>query len=267
VRFLSIQNRKQVKVFTAAILRIPSYRVLGLLFMLLTLQACQHDSSDNDAPVLTKNHRNSAAGYNVQLGLGYLKQGNIPRAKRKLLTALEQSPHSPEANAAMAYFLEKTGDVDTAKTYYQKALAAAPGRGTQLNNYGAFLCRQGDYTQAETYFLKAVNDMQYEHTAGAYENAGLCALAIPDETKAEYYFSKALAQDPSSKQSLYELVKLDMKQGKNELALNHLQKYPELTLQSQEILNLGIQVAHQLGKADIEANYRHSLDISGVKSS
>lgn len=231
----------------------------------LFLQACQQSTNAQDDIHVKKKHRSDAAGYNVQLGLGYLKQGNIPRSKRKLLLALDQAPNSPEANAAMAYFMEKTGDIEHARSYYQKAMASAPGRGTQLNNYGAFLCRQGDYAQAEQYFLKAVNDIQYEHTAGAYENAGLCAMAIPDDTKAARFFSKAIAQDPSSKQSLYELVKLDMKHGRLTEALVYLQKYPETVLRSEEILTLAVQIAHQLGQLDVEANYRRSLESFGVK--
>ena len=236
-----------------------------IVISLLSLQACQQSSDSQDDVSVKKKHRNDAAGYNVQLGLGYLKQGNIPRSKRKLLLALEQAPSSHEANAAMAYFMEKTGDVDHAKSYYQKAMASALGRGTQLNNYGAFLCRQGDYVQAEQYFLKAIKDLQYENTAGAYENAGLCAMALPDDTKAEHFFSKAVKQDPSRKQSLYELVKLEMKHNRLDDALAHLRKYPETVLRSQDILTLAVQVAHQSGQLEVEANYRRSLESYGVK--
>lgn len=239
---------------------------LLIAISLLSLQACQQSMDTQDDVNIKKKHRSDAAGYNVQLGLGYLKQGNIPRSKRKLLLALEQAPSSPEANAAMAYFMEKTGDVERAKSYYQKAMAYAPGRGTQLNNYGAFLCRQGDYAQAEQYFLKAVDDLQYENTAGAYENAGLCAMAIPNDAKAEHFFSKAVAQDPSSTQSLYELVKLEIKHDRLDEALAHLQKYPETVLRSHELLVLAIQAAHQSGQLEVEANYRRSLESFGVKN-
>lgn len=236
-----------------------------VVISLLSLQACQQSPDAQDDASVKKKHRSDAAGYNVQLGLGYLKQGNIPRSKRKLLLALDQAPSSPEPHAAMAYFMEKTGDVERASSYYKKAMEFAPGRGTQLNNYGAFLCRQGDYVQAEQYFLKAVNDLQYENTAGAYENAGLCAMAIPDDTKAEHYFLKAVEQDPSSVQSLYELVKLEIKHKHPSEALAHLQKYPETVLRSQELLVLAVQAAHQSDQLEIEAGYRRSLDSFGVK--
>ena len=238
---------------------------LLLVISLFSLEACQRVAENqNDVGVKKKHRPEEAANYNIQLGLEYLKQGNISRSKRKLLLALKQAPGSPEANAAMAYFMEKSGEVENATIYYQKAMAAAPGRGTQFNNYGAFLCRQGDYAQAETYFLKAVNDIQYINTAGAYENAGLCAMASKNDAKAEQFFMKAIGQDSSRTTSLYELVKVEVKHAEYDKALSNLQKYSEIVMQSRDILALAINVAHQAGKLELEANYRRSLDIFGV---
>ena len=186
-------------------------RYLFVLFSFILLHACNLPRENVDGASLVPKKMNEAAGYNVQLGLEYLKQGNIPRAKRKLLRALKQAPGSPDALAAIAFFMEKTGEPEKANTYYQKAVASAPGRGSQLNNYGAFLCRQGRYQQAEQYFLKAVKDIQYEHTAKAYENAGLCAKSSSDSTKARSFFIQALRHDPSLVQSRYELTKLGEK--------------------------------------------------------
>lgn len=231
-------------------------RMFFFVLVCLSLPACQLSRADNDDVVnLSNKNRSEAAGYNVQLGLEYLKQGNISRSKRKLLLAMQQSPNSPEVNAAMGYFMEKTNDKINAKIYYLKALSAAPGRGAQLNNYGAFLCRQGQYAQAETYFLKAVKDVQYEHTAGAYENAGLCALATSDDAKAADFFMKALQQDHSRKQSIYELLKIDIKQGRFDEAMKIIQKYPEQVLHSRDLLALAAKVAHQVGKPELEAEY------------
>jgi type IV pilus assembly protein PilF len=141
-------------------------------------------------------------------------------------------------------------------------MAANPGSGAQLNNYGAFLCRQAQYQKADEYFLKAVKDPKYEHTAGAYENAGLCAMAIPDPAKAKTYFTKALEQDPSRAESLYELVQLEVKQDHNNEALSYLQKYPDLSLHDRTLLALAAEVAHKVGKTELEADYQtrlHSL--------
>ncbi len=241
------------------------YKWVLLFTVCFSLQACKLGADEQVIDEVKKPNPVEAAGYNVQLGLAYLKQGNMPRAKRKLLTAVKQAPNSPDANAALGYYMEKTGEIERAKYYYQKAMALAPGRGTQLNNYGTFLCRRGEYTEAENYFLKAVNDVQYEHTSGAYENAGLCSLAAQKEDKAEQFFKKALEQDPYRKQSLIELVKLGMKRHQDSVALAQLQKHPEIVLRSKELLALAIQAAHQAKHVELEENYRRSLENFGVK--
>ena len=229
------------------------------LIALLLLQSCQQNTASVSERDSRKNNARVAASYNTQLGLAYLKQGDRPRAKRKLLTALTQAPDSPEVNAAMAWFMEQSGEVDSAQHYLKKAMAVAPHNGAQLNNYGAFLCRRGQYNQADVYFMRAVSDAKYEHTAGAYENAGLCAAAIPDYKKATRYFVKALEQDPLRKQSLYELVKIDIKLGLVDKALGYLQEYPALTRSDPALLALAAQVAHKAGRVELEADYKSNI--------
>jgi len=234
-------------------------RDLMSIIALLLLQSCQYNNTEPDENRIAKKIKsNEAASYNTQLGLAYLKQGDRPRAKRKLLTALTQAPNSPEVNASMAWFMEQSGEIDNARVYYRKAMATAPGNGAQLNNYGAFLCRRGQYSQADVYFLQAIKDAGYEHTAGAYENAGLCAAAIPDYTKAAGYFSKALEQDPSRKQSLYELVNIEVKLGLNDKALACLLDHEELTRSDPVLLALAAKVAHKAGRADFKLRLQRS---------
>lgn len=222
---------------------------------LLFLQACQQNNSPNSDYVVVAQKQNDAAIYNTQLGLAYLEQEDRLRAKRKLLTALNLAPNSAEVNAAMAYFLEKTGELKTADNYYKKALSLAPKNGAQLNNYGSHLCRLGKYKEAEKYFLSAVGDVNYLNTAGAYENAGLCTAAIPDYSKAKRYFSKALEQDPKRKQSLYELVKIELKQNQAENAVVLMKKYQNISKNDPMFLPLAVDASHRLGKREAEKTY------------
>ena len=226
--------------------------LLGVLF----LPACQYKAELKAEKDIQTKKRDDASAYNIQLGMGYLKQGDSPRAKRKFLTALQQAPDSPDVNGAIAYYFEKTGDITEAKKYYHKAMSLAPTSGSQLNNYGTFLCRTGQFAQSEVYFLKAVKDEKYVNTAGAYENAGLCAEAIPDYAKAETYFLKALEQDSRRSQSLYELASIEIKQNQEEKALDYLQKHQDLVLGDQVLLGLALETAHKAGKTDLEAMYR-----------
>lgn len=231
-----------------------------LLFILacLFIQACTHNE-DNEKQNLKKPDLSKAASYNVQLGLGYLKQGDRPRAKKKLLTALEQEPKSPDVNSAIAYYFEQTSELEQAEKYYLKALSLASNGGAQLNNYGAFLCRQGNYKKAEHYFLKATSDLQYIHTAGAYENAGLCALSVPNPDKAKLYFTKALNQDPSRKVSFYELIKIQTKDGHNAEAYNLLRKHPDLVLNDRMLLSLAKEISEKAGQYNVAVEYENNI--------
>jgi type IV pilus assembly protein PilF len=229
--------------------------IIGLLF----LQSCHNNNTESKELAVKEPRLSEAATYNARLGLAYLKQGNRSLAKHKLLLALSQAPSSPTVTASMAYFLEQSGEIDRSKVYYLKAISLAPKSGAQLNNYGAFLCRQGQYRQAEEYFLKAINDNKYENTAGAYENAGLCVMAIPNHQKAEYYFNKALEYDPEREQSLYELVSMELKQDHVEESLAYLKKYPSLALSNRTLLSMAVNVAHKAGNTELEADYRNRL--------
>ncbi len=160
-------------------------------------------------PPQTSTYNPKASAYNIQLGLGYLKQGNRQRAKQKLLTAVAEAPNSPYANEALAYYFENTHEVNQAENYYQKAITLAPKSGAILNNYATFLCRHKHYKEALYYFSKAAADSEYINTALAYKNAGFCAKAAHDTVLAKKYFKQALEQDPSLKQAREELNQLN----------------------------------------------------------
>lgn len=202
----------------------------GLAFCILLsagLISCQHQPVSEQSPAQKKEQLEAAAYYNTELGLEYLKKGNMPRAKRKLLQAQALNASSPDVNAALAYYFEKTNDMTTANTYYQKALRYSRYNGAQLNNYGAFLCRQHQFDKAESYFVKAAKDVNYLHTAGALENAGLCAQENHETDKAKNYFIQALSQDNQRTQSLYELVSIAIKDKQWDEAKSYLNKYPD----------------------------------------
>lgn len=175
-------------------------KYLFYFYVAATLLACASDQ------VSEKNQ--TAANYNADLGLAYLKQGDIRLAKSKLLLAESQSPNDPLILDSMAYFLETTGEIETAERYYLQAIKYSPKEGAVQNNYGAFLCRHKRYRESIEHFLLAAQDTHYLNTASVYENAGLCALKIPDKKLAKEYLQKSLANDPGRKTTKKELAKL-----------------------------------------------------------
>lgn len=186
------------------------HRIVILIILLCGVSACSTMKTFSDNNNDDDNNRKVAtARINVQLGIAYLERHDIQRAKRKLLFALDEAPHLPETWYSMGYFLETVGERKEAKKYYLKAIALAPNRGDVHNNYGTYLCRSKYYHAAIQQFILAVKDPEYLDNAAAYENAGLCALKIPNWILARRYFKRALAQDPKRSIASAELTRLN----------------------------------------------------------
>jgi type IV pilus assembly protein PilF len=165
------------------------------------------------------------AEINIELGMGYLEQKDVQRAKQKFLAALESDASLPETQYSMAYFFEVTGNTEQANVYYLKAISLAPKRGDTQNNYGTYLCRIGEYRNSVEHFKTAVLDPNYLDMAGAYENAGLCALKIPDMNQALNYFNHAILQDANRPVSLMNAAELEFKKGNYAAARERLNEY------------------------------------------
>ena len=227
--------------------QITTWSVLFFLFWLLN--ACTTETVSSHSP---RKNLFRAANINRKLGLIYLQQGNIQRAKQKLLLAQQQYP-SAAVDRALAYFYEKTGELAQADSYYRRAIKKAPVAGAGHNNYGIFLCSEKHYRQAEQEFITAVADTNYLNTANTYENAGLCALLIPDNSKAKQYFVKALQQNPNALISLQQLIRLSYLQQQYQQANLYLQRYINLKQADAHTLWLGVQIALKLNnKAMLE---------------
>ena len=182
-------------------------KYVGILLILLSLSAC--NSVQNTQIKNDENTKIQTAKINTKLGIAYLERRDTIRAKKKLLLALRQAPNIPEPWYSMAYFLEATGDPQTANTYYLKAIALAPERGDSQNNYGTYLCRNGAYKTSISHFDLATKDPNYTNPADAFENAAACAMKIPNYAQAHYYFQRAIRYDEARPLSLISLAELN----------------------------------------------------------
>lgn len=215
-----------------------SLRLFCTTLLASTLAACVAQQPTTTAHTVDV----TAANANVQLGIAFLQKDNTQAAKQKFLTALAEAPDQPAPWYGMGYYYEATGQLTPAKTYYQKAVSLAPGDGNSQNNYGTFLCRHGQYKEAIKHFKLAMSDQGYLQTSGALENAGVCALAIPDKVAAKHFFEQALTNNPNLQTSLIELAKLAADDKQASLANNCLQRYLSLHRPTMRSHQLAIQL-------------------------
>jgi len=229
--------------------------VLWVLFLLLV--GCSSSLPQALSP--SEESLARAAQLNAQLGMEYLKNGNIGKAKHKLLLALKQDSKSPEVLGAMGYFQEHTGNFTAAQSYYSKALQVSGSSGTSHNNYGAFLCRQGQYQASLSHFIAATQDPNYLTPGEAFENAGLCAEQIPNLSLAKRYFRRAVENNPQLVRSLLELAQLYYWQNNNSQALKYFHRYEQLGNLTPKALFLGIKIYQKAGKMKIAQHYEQLL--------
>jgi type IV pilus assembly protein PilF len=239
------------------------------------LAAISGYEAEMPAPDLKK-----AALINVELGLGYLGQGQVARAKNKLTHAVKLAPELPETHSAMAHFQEMVGDNVEAEKSHKKSIKEASNKGAFYNNYGVFLCRQKRYKEADEIFQNALNDKDYDHSAEVYENAGICALKWPNNEKARTYLEAAVRRDPSRTNAMLELAGLNLNQGQIQKVNELLGRYKTVAEPSARSLWLGIQAAK--ANNDIESQetqilllknlfedspeYQSYLKMSGLKT-
>jgi type IV pilus assembly protein PilF len=174
----------------------------------------------------------AAAKTNVRLGLTYLQKGMYPQSKARLLSAIKQDPQIAASWYGMAYYQEKTGDIKTAEKYYLKAISVEPTSGAAQNNYGTFLCRTGRYKAAISQFVDAAHQRSYLDAASAYENAGTCALMIPNKKMAMFYFKHALKNNPNLPFSLLSVARLNHEAGNDVEANKYFMLFENIAMKN-----------------------------------
>lgn len=235
------------------------YLYVALLGILLSLSACSTTNTAATQQTNPGDRADTLAETNVKLGVGYLQQGRRDLALSKLQRALELSPNLASAHNAIAIVYDQLGQLDEAGQHYQKAVSLAPKDSGVLNNYGTFLCKRNQLNEAEQYFLRALENPLYETPALAYENAGLCAVRVPNTVKAEKYFRDALQINPRLPASLYQMAIISSDRGDYLPARAYLQRYAAVAKHTPQSLWLGVRVEQMLGDKNAVASYALQL--------
>ncbi len=155
-----------------------------------------------------------AAVANMNLGAGYLRQGNYELAIERLQRALAQDPRLVQAHTTIALAYDQVGRQNEAETHHRRATQLAPTNGAAANAYAAFLCsRQNRWADAEPYFRRAAADANYGTPEVALTNAGICARDAGQVEAAEQNFRAALARNPRYAEALLNMMELTYQSG------------------------------------------------------
>lgn len=229
-----------------------------LLPLVLLLSACV--TVDNNAePELNANPREKADA-RLALGMGYLQQGDMVKARENLEKALQHDKSYYRAQLAMAHYFEQVGEETDAEKLYKTALRQHPRNGNVMNNYGTFLCKQERYPQADQLFNRAIEQPYYYLIPASYENAALCALKAGKPEQAMGYFKRTLDHDPRRVTSLLRLTKLEIEQGEYTSARIRLMNFHQQFGVQQASLALLVELEERAGNSALEEKYRKQLE-------
>ncbi|EKO3367721.1 type IV pilus biogenesis/stability protein PilW [Vibrio fluvialis] len=229
-----------------------------ILACVLSLTGCitvkESDNSD------LKSDPVEMAESRIALGLGYLENGSMIKARENLEKAMQHAPHYYRSQLSMAHYFETVGETDSARDTYRAALRDHPKNGNVLNNYGTFLCKHGEYQQADKYFNRAVEQPYYYLISASYENAAFCSLKSGDPEKAAYYFKRAVDHDPTRVRSLLQLAKLEIERGDYTEARIKLMAFHQRYGYQKASLQLLIELEEKAGNKALEKKYQQALD-------
>lgn len=226
----------------------------ALLFLLtLVLTGCVTTGKVN--PMDTRQGREQARDAYVQLGLGYLKQGDTERAKVPLKKALDLDNGSADANAALALVFQAEGEAELSEQHFRKALSARPGDARILNNYGGFLYERQRYPDAYEKFQQAAQDSLYPERSRVFENLGMTALMLGKKDEARQLLEKALRLNRQQPRALLEMAELSYESQQYVPARDYYERFSQLSEQNARSLLLGTRLAKRFDDKNRAASY------------
>lgn len=231
-------------------------RWFWLLAVWLVLGGCVTETTGNLPEPASKPERLQA---HLDLGRGYLAQGDTDRARAPLEKALKIDPKSADALVLMAVLYQREGDTALAEDSYKKALRYHPSHPQALNNYGTILYSQGRYEEALKPLRKLVQNPEYPARAQAYENLGLTELKLNHREAARKAFQRSLSLSDDQPRSSLELADLAFQDGEVAAAQGYFDAYRVQARQTPRSLCLGIELARAEGDNNQASSYAMAL--------
>jgi type IV pilus assembly protein PilF len=187
--------------------------------------------------------KEDASTYNTQLGIAYLRQGDIPLAKEKLDRALKENPENPQVHSARAMLFDRMNDHKEADSEYQTALHLAPNDPDVSNNYAVYLCQTGRTDDGVKRFEVVARNALYRTPWVAYTNAGVCLRGAKRNADAAKNFKQALSLRPNFSEATYQLADLYFTDGNLTDARTQIDTYLGAFEETPDLLLLAVRIA------------------------
>jgi len=224
----------------------------------LVLGACAATTPERESQKQVEPDMKEAARINAQLGLEYMKKGDLRLAEEKLKRAVDEDSKLALAYTGLGIVYSRRGRDDDAEDAFKKALSLAPDSPDTLNNYGSFLCQKGKTEEAERRFVKAASNFDNTKPELAWTNAAACVRAKSTD-KAEDYLRAALKANPEFPDALSLFATIAYDKGEYLRARAFLQRYEAAAQPSPNTLWLRAKTEAALGDSTNARLYEELL--------
>lgn len=224
--------------------------------MILLLAGCVMQTQHSGRQVADKEKQVQAL---VDLGVGYIRNQQYPRAKENLSKALKIDPDSPIVHNLFGLIFQLEGDPSLADEFFRKSLKLDPLFSNARNNYGAFLYEQGRYTEAVKQLELCAEDRLYGSRAQVFENLGVSYLKLERLEDADAAFTRSMQLNPNQPRATLELAQIRFIQLRHQEARQLLFRHNKVSQPSARSLWLGVQLARIYTKSDDEASLALAL--------
>jgi type IV pilus assembly protein PilF len=187
-----------------------------------------------------------------------LRSGRLAEAKDHAEAVLALDPRSADAHTVLAFVASRQGRQAQAGTHFARAAELAPS-GATFNNHGAWLCGNGRPAEALAWFDRALADAAYRDRAGAFANAGDCAVRAGQDARAERDLRQALGLDPDSVVALAAMTELAWRRGDAFAARAFSQRRLAAGPADRRALQLASQIEQKLGDTAAAERYTRQM--------
>ena len=196
----------------------------------------------------------------LDLGVGYLRNGEYTRAKEKLNRALELDPKNAVVHQTFGLLFQLEGENELAEDHFKQAIRYDPNSAQSRNSYGAFLFSQQRYHEAVEQLAIASENRFYANRAAVFENLGVAYARINDIENVEYAFTRAMQLNPEQSRALLELAQIHFDQRNYISARDLYKRHAKVSAASPRTLWLCIQLAQLFKDRNEEASCIEALE-------
>jgi Tfp pilus assembly protein PilF len=149
------------------------------------------------ASVRSEENRQQAVAH-YKMGVANLNENKIQQSYVEFYKAYELDPWNKEVlNAIGILYLLHLDDAEKAKEYFEKATNADPMFSEAFNNLGFAYEKTGNYETAITYYRKALSNPVYQTAEKAYINIGNSYYRMGKFDKAMISYKEAIMRSPN----------------------------------------------------------------------